>query len=211
MWSVSGGAVRNRNYVFESSRLLVSKMSEQKFETVSVTEWYEQETIRRAIAGDQASGLEALRLASAGLRIGRLSFELAQYLADRLDCVREALQEASDPAQVKPGSAHAKRQTLLTQALLINRPAVKPKNPFPDWEQPLAALGVYLLRQGVQSEKVKVAMINARERREGKDLDRSDAGKILKKYAPLRKQDDEFLMDLMGDLRDLVLDFLPQT
>lgn len=178
---------------------------------VSETQWYEQETIRRATAGDQAAGLEALRLASGGLRTGRLSFELANYLADRIDCVCAVVAQVSDTAKAKRGSAHAERQTFLADALLINRPAVKPKNPFPAWEEPLAALGVFLLRKGIAPERVKLAMSDSRHRREGKDLDRSDAGKILKKYAPLRNLDDESLLLLIGDLRDLVLDFLPQT
>jgi hypothetical protein len=174
-------------------------------------QWFESETIRRAIEGDQAAGLEALRLASNGLRFRRLSPELADYLADRLDRVGEAVDRASKTAKLKRGSAHAEKQTFLADALLINRPAFKPKNPFPDWEQPLAAMGIFLQLKGARPERVKLAMSMARERSEGKNLDRSDAGKVLKKYAPMRELDDELLLHLMGDLRDLVLDFLPQT
>lgn len=183
----------------------------KKSDSPDLMKWFESETIRRANEGDHAAGLEALRLASNGLRFGRLSTELAHYLADRLDRVGEAVDRASETAKLKRGSAHAEQQTFLADALLINRPAIKPKNPFPDWEEPLAALGVFLERKGVRPERVKLAMSMARERREGKDLDRSDAGRVLKKYAPMRELDDELLLHLMGNLRDLALDFPPQT
>jgi hypothetical protein len=72
-------------------------------------------------------------------------------------------------------------------------------------------MGIFLQLKGARPERVKLAMSMARERSEGKNLDRSDAGKVLKKYAPMRELDDELLLHLMGDLRYLVLDFLPQT
>jgi hypothetical protein len=176
---------------------------------------YEVLTIERALDGDPDAGREALGLCRAGLDHGTLSRRLAAYLAERLWQIDQALDEAAKLREVKKssGSIRSARDAAIAEALCIKRPAVKPRDPFPDWQEKYAAFGALLLKRGAKPEKVKAAMDEARRLHEGKEagLDRRTAERMLAAYAPMRKLDDEMLLRLAGPLRGLVPTYVPQA
>ena len=174
---------------------------------------FEFETLARAIDGDADAGREALRLCLAGLDYGNLTTPLAAYLADRLRLVENALGEAEALRSIKKssGSIRSARDAAIAEALCIKKPAQRPPDPLPQWQVPFAALGALLLKRGMRPEAVKGAMDGARQRIEGKDLDRREAERILAAYLPMRNFDDETLLHLAGPLREIVPTFYPQT
>jgi hypothetical protein len=175
----------------------------------------EAEIIRRALDGDADSGREALRLCREALDARSISPRLAAYLADRLWAVDEALAEAERLRSVKKssGSIRSARDAAIAEALCINRPARKPRDPRPEWQEKYAAFGTLLLNAGLRPEKVKAAMDDARRQLEGKDagLDRRTAERMLEAYSPMRNLTDEMLLHLAGPLREIVSTYLPQS
>lgn len=176
---------------------------------------YEAETIRRALGGDADAGREALSLCRAALDAREISPRLAAYLADRLWAIDDALVEAEKMRAVKKssGSIRSTRDAAIAEALCIKRPAAKPRDPFPEWQEKYAAFGTLLVKSGARPEKVKAAMDEARRLHEGRDtgLDRRTAERILAAYAPMRNLDDEMLLYLAGPLRGIVPTYLPQA
>lgn len=171
----------------------------------------ELETLRRARAGDGDEGKRALRLCYEALTYGTLSRPLAEYLAERLWLIDQALDAAESMRGVKKsGSIRSARDAGIAEALCINKAANRPADPLPQWQVPYAAFGVLLLKAGMKPEAVKGAMFEARQRLEGTKarLDRSDAGKILKAHLPMHDWDDETLLHYAGPLRDLLPTFL---
>lgn len=178
-------------------------------------EQYEAETLKGALAGNADDGREALRLCREGLDAGNLSRALAAYLAERLWLIDQALDEAEGLRSIKEssGSIRSARDAAIAEALCIKKPAKKPRDPLPAWQQPYAAFGVLLLKAGIKPERVKGAMDEARQRHEGKDasLHRREAEKILQAYLPMHNLDDEMLLHLAGPLREILPTFLPQA
>jgi hypothetical protein len=128
----------------------------------------ESETLTRARGGDVEAGLYALSLCVPGLYLGRMSEKLRFYLA-------ECLQNIVDGMPVD-------------RALCVEneRASGRPTNPFPDWEEPLAAVAALLTQRGYRPERVNAAMSDARELLEGgTTLDRREAQKIRQKYLPM--------------------------
>ncbi|MBK9362946.1 MAG: hypothetical protein IPM99_18475 [Rubrivivax sp.] len=176
---------------------------------------YEAETIRLALAGDADAGRAALSLCREALDARSISPRLAQFLADRLWAIDQALDEAERLREIKTssGSIRSARDAAIAEALCIKRQAVKPRDPFPDWQRQYAAFGTLLLKAGLRPEKVKAAMDEARRHNEGPDtgLDRRTAERMLAAYAPMRDLDNELLMHLAGPLREIVPTYLPQA
>jgi hypothetical protein len=175
---------------------------------------YEAETLARALGGDPEAGREALRLCVSGLDHGNLSARLAGYLAERLALINKALDDAEKLRKIKgsSGSVRSDRGALIAEALCINRPAGRPRDPLPKWQIPYAAFGVLLLKADMRPEQVKGAMEEARQRLEGRDasLHRREAEKILSAFQPMSNLDDESLLSLAGPLREILPTFLPQ-
>lgn len=165
---------------------------------------YEAATIRRALDGDHEAGREALRLCRSGLDNGTLSRQLAEYLAQRLWQIDQAIEQAEQlRATKKPSSSiRSDRDAAIAEALLVNRRPGKPRDNFPDWQYRYAALGALLLRAGKRPEKVKVAMEDAREQFEGKPLDRAAAGRILAAYKPMLAMSDDDLLHIFLTARE---------
>lgn len=138
---------------------------------------FERQLIARALAGDAEEARYALERCAEGVLLGRLSECMRQYLHDRL---REIV-DGIDPAQ----------------ALRIARPAHRPRNPFPDWETPLAAFAALLEQRNRDPESIIGLMDEARQIIEGKSLERSEAQRIRRTYKPMRTMDDELLRHLM--------------
>ena len=178
-------------------------------------EQYEAETLRAALAGDAGAGREALQLCRSGLDARNLSRPLAEYLAERLWLIDQALDEAEALRQIKgsSGSVRSARDAAIAEALCINQAAGRRADPLPEWQVPYAAFGVLLLKARMKPEAVKGAMDEARQRHEGPDtgLHRREAEKILKAYLPMKNLDDEMLLHLAGPLRELLPTFLPQA
>ena len=175
---------------------------------------FEAETVARALEGDHEAGREALRLCRAGLDSGTLSRLLAAYLAERLWLIDMAIDDAESLRKIKrsSGSIRSARDAGIAEALCITKPAKKPRDPFPDWQLPYAALGVLLLKAGMKAEAVKGAMDEARQRIEGKDasLHRREAERILRTYRPMHNLDNGLLLHLLGPLREILPTYLPQ-
>ena len=180
-----------------------------------LTEDYEAETLARALDGDADAGREALRLCATGLDHGNLSAPLAAYLAERLALIDKALDDTEALRKIKKssGSVRSSRDAAIAEALCIKRPAKKPSDPLPQWQIPYAAFGVLLLKGGARPEAVKGAMDEARQRLEGAhaSLHRREAERILMAYLPLHSLDCVSLLELAGDLREILPTFLPQA
>ena len=157
-------------------------MSNELYERIKGVD-FEAETIERALAGEHEAGRDALRLCSEGLMGRSLSPALADYLADRLWRIGQALDEAETLREHKKssGSIRSARDAAIAEALCIKRPAKKPSDPLPQWQVPYAALGCFLLKRGVAPTKCKDAMSDARIRVEGHatGLHLSEASRIL--------------------------------
>ena len=175
---------------------------------------YETETIKRALEGDHEAGREALRLCWTGLIRVNISRPLAEYLAERLRRIDQALDEANELRKVKQssGSIRSSRDAAIAEALCINKATGRPRDPWPAWQLPYAAFGALLLNAGFNPEKVKGAMDEARQRVEGKEasLHRREAEKILKGHSGLRSFDTDDLLSLAGPLREILPTYLPQ-
>jgi hypothetical protein len=186
-------------------------MSQEDSPALSNNE-FEAETIRRALAGDAHAGREALRICCAGLFAGSLSRAMTDYLAERLLLVDQALSLAEELRKVKTssGSVRSARDSVIAEALCINRPPRRPRNPLPDWQKPYAVLGVLLIKAGMKKADAKRAMMDARMRLEKRSLDPSDAGKILAAYTAMAHLDEELLLHLLGDLRKELPTYLPR-
>jgi hypothetical protein len=176
---------------------------------------FEAETLRRAREGDADAARAALDLCRSGLDACDLSKPLADYLAERLWAIEQALDEADKLRQVKrsSGAIRSSRDAAISEALGLNRRKTgRPDDPFPAWKQPYAAFGTLLLKAGLPPERVKAAMDEVRQQVEGPGIgwDRRDAGRLLKDYMPMRALDDDVLLHLTGPLREKVPTFLPQ-
>ncbi|HEY6356038.1 MAG TPA: hypothetical protein VIY30_16255 [Burkholderiaceae bacterium] len=140
-------------------------------------EWFEQTMIARALAGDTEDARYVLAECAEGVQMGTLSDHLRKYLHDRL-------------CEVVNGVEPAK-------ALRIARPARKPRDPFPGWEEPLAAFAALLAKRRRGPEEIIGAMDEARQIIEGKGLSRTEAQRIRKTYAPMRELERELLRHLL--------------
>ena len=85
---------------------------------------FERTTVELALAGDAEAGFDALELCAARLVTGALSEHMRFYLSERLRQVVEGVPPA--------------------KALCIAREKIKPTDPFPDWEMPLAAFAALM-------------------------------------------------------------------
>ena len=178
-----------------------------------MNEEHEREGIRRALAGKHREGRYLLELCAKGLTMRRLSPVLSDYRADRLRGVLKALDEADALRAAKPssGSVRSSRDAGIAEALLLQRPAGRPRDPFPSWEEPLAALGAILAKRGRKPEQCNAALDTARQLLGGKSLERSEAQRILSTYAAMRDLPNSDLLRLLGGLRDKLPTILRQT
>lgn len=157
-------------------------------------EAFEAETLERAKRGDPDAGKEALQICIAGLYANRLSEATRFYLAQCLIDVADGM---------KP-----------TRALNIEeeRGRGRPKDPFPDWEMPLAAFAALLHRRGHIPARIEEAMSSARQTSTGKDLDPREARRIRKKYRSMESLDDDLLIQYCGDdMRGEIQKYPPAT
>lgn len=166
------------------------------------TEEYEQETIRRALEGDHLAGRDALLMCSTQLMARSLSPALADYLAVRLLDVLDG----TKPDRIITSDDF--RQALLN-ALRINKRPGKPANPFPEWEEPLGAVAALLLKRGYKPTQINVAMSDARQKNQSKDLDAKEALRIRKAYAPMQSLDVAHLMQLAGNYGQILKEYPP--
>ena len=166
------------------------------------TEEYEQETIRLALAGDHEAGREALTLCLTQLAARSLSPVLADYLAARLHDVLEG----TKPHRIITSDDF--RQALLN-ALRINKGTGKPANPFPEWEEPLGAVAALLFKRGYKPTQINVAMSDARQINQSKDLDAKEAYRIRKTYEPMQKMKVKRLELLAGKYREILKEYPP--
>ena len=145
------------------------------------SDWFEEELIARALAGDTEARY-ALEQCAEGVLMGTSSARMRTYLHDRL---REVI-DGIDPAK----------------ALRIARPPVKPRDPFPEWEAPLAALAALAAKRGMKAEAILGVMDEARQAIERKPLGRTEAQRIRKTYKPMRDLDDDLLLQATAGPRD---------
>jgi hypothetical protein len=150
---------------------------------------YENETVRRALAGDHEAGREALVLCLIGLINGKLSETMAFYLADRLSQILD---------DMKPD-----------RALCIAKPPHKPSNPFPEWKQELGALAAVLAKRGYQPAQIVRALCDARAIVADKPIDEKDAYRIKKEWGPMRDLDDTMLKTMLGGYWEILTDYPP--
>lgn len=163
---------------------------------------FEAEAIRLALAGDAEFGFEVLKLCRTGLDNGRLSPELAYYLAERINDVLVAMKPdrllTSDDA----------RQAILG-ALRLRKGPGKPKDPLPDWEMHLGAFAALLVHRGYKRNQIAVAMCNVRADVHDKSLEQSDAYRIGKTWRPMCDMEDEDLLRLIGKYKEKLSKYPP--
>lgn len=148
------------------------------------------EIIRRAVAGDQDAGLEALRLCQHGLdHRGGLSDALRHYLAERI-------------GDVLAGVSPAK-------ALCIAKERGRPKDPFPDWQKHLGAFAALLSQRGYKPQQIAKAMCDQRAAIHDKSLENSDAHAIRKAWSPMQSIDSDTLNRLAGPYRKVLSEYPP--
>lgn len=152
---------------------------------------YEAETIRLALAGDAEFGLEVLKLCRTGLDNGRLSPELAHYLAERITDLLDG---------VRPDRA---------LCIAPERERGQPKNPFPDWKNDLGAFAAVLSQRGYAPQRIAEAMCDVRRIKYDKPLDESDAHKIRKDYEPMQRLEIDNLMRFVGPYGEVLKDYPP--
>lgn len=150
---------------------------------------YEQETIRRALAGEHEAGREALLLCRDQLTARSLSPALADYLAARLHDVLEG---------IKPD-----------RALCIAKGPGKPSDPFPDWQQELGALAAVLTQRGYKPKQIALALCNARASVHDKPLEEPDAHRIRSKWRPMQSIDERTLRHLTGSYWEILTQYPP--
>jgi len=182
--------------------------------TVLTGDEYEAATIKYALAGDPDAGREALSLCRAALDSGNISRQLAGYLAERLWLIDQALDEAEKLRKVKrsSGSIRSARDAAIAEALCIKRPAKKPQDPIPEWQTPLAAVGIYLRRHRATANKCHDAMSDARLATEHKMLDRREAQRILKSHSRMWRLKDCDLLHFAGAAaREILPTYIPRS
>ncbi len=144
----------------------------------SQSEWFERETLERALAGDHEAGTEALKQCITGLYSGKMSERLRFYLAKCLiDLVDGVKAERALNIEIERGPG-------------------RPRDPFPDWETPLAAFAELLRRRGYRPGQIADAMDVTRQAVEERALDPKEARRILKTYQPMQQLEDSDLEHL---------------
>lgn len=165
---------------------------------------YVKATIQRAQAGDSEAAIEALRLCRSGLLQGNISSALSKYLSLKLEALDKAIKEndALRTLKASSGSIRSDRLAAFEDALGISKQSGRPKNPFPDWQAPYAAIGIHLQRNGIQPELIKstLDLIRKADSVGSNGLDRSQASRILKNYSPLKKIDRSDLREMARPL-----------
>lgn len=152
---------------------------------------FEAEAIRLAMAGDAEFGFEVLKLCRSGLDNGRLSPELAYYLAERINDVLEGVQPEKALRIYKykgPG---------------------KPADPFPEWQQHLGAFAALLTQRGYRPKQVALAMCDQRADIHDKSLEDADAHRIRAKWRPMQAIDAEILQHLAGPYCEILAEYPP--
>lgn len=152
---------------------------------------FEAEAIRHALAGDAEFGFEALRLCRTGLDNGRLSPELAYYLAARITDLLEG---------VRPDRA---------LCIATERGRGQPKNPFPEWKNDLGAFAAVLSQRGYAPQRIAEAMCDVRRIKYDESLDESDAHKIRMTYEPMQLLEIDNLMGFVGLYGEVLEDYPP--
>ncbi|WP_162592100.1 hypothetical protein [Variovorax sp. PBL-E5] len=142
---------------------------------------FEAMTIARAREGDAAAGKAALQICVAGLYANHLSEPMRFYLAQCLIDVADDM-KADRAMNVE-----------------VERHRGRPKDPFPEWQEPLAAFGALLKQRGYIEARIEEAMDAARQAATGKALDLRDARRIREKYQPMDQLDEALLIHLCGD------------
>lgn len=151
---------------------------------------FQAEMIRRALAGDHAAGLEALRLCQHGLdHRGGLSDALRHYLAERIGEVLEGVPPAT--------------------ALCIAKGPGRPKDPLPEWQKHLGAFAALLSQRGYKPQQIAKAMCDQRAAIHDKSLENSDAHAIRKAWSPMQSIDSDTLDHLAGPYRKVLSEYPP--
>lgn len=170
------------------------------------TEEFEAETIRRAKDGDADAGREAILQCVACLYAGNISEPLRFHLAD---CLNDYI-----------NGVPIERAMCVEAEKSCGRPA----DPFPDWEEPLAALAALLFQRGYRPEVINAEMSKARaddykerhgataKNQEYKELERSQASRIRRTYAPMQRMSERVLIELCTPaMREKLKQFPTQT
>ena len=129
-----------------------------------------------------------MRLCIAGLDSGALSHPLRHYLAN-------CLQDIVDGAPIE--------RAMCVEA---QRARGRPKNPFPNWEMPLAVFAAILKIRHYKPEAINDAMRKVRR------IDRSEALRIRKTYAAMAELPEADLIDRCPvRVREILRQFPPQV
>ena len=156
---------------------------------------FEKETISRAMDGNAEAGMQALRLCRAGLENNSLSPTLSVYLAARITDLLDGVQPE--------------------RALCIAKESGpgRPVNPFPEWQQNLAAFAAVLHRRGYSPQIIANAMCDARMKVNYKSLDNREAHRIRATWKQLQGPELEpaDLVFLIGPYGEILSDFPPLT
>ena len=155
------------------------------------TEEYERETMRRALEGDHESGIKALELCRSGLFAGKLSETMAFYLADRLGQILDG---------IKPD-----------RALCIAKPANRPADPFPEWQQELGALAALLSQRGLKPGVIGKILSDARTAVHQRGLDKREANRIMNTWKPMRQLQADDLVRYVGPYGEILKQFTPRN
>ena len=152
---------------------------------------YEEATLARAMNGDAEAALEAFRLCRIGLDSNNLSSELRSYLSNVLWELDSALTENKKLSKHKQssGSIRSDKLALIESALGIAKPIGRPKDPLPTWQEPYAAIGIFLESQLISPTLVHATLdlIRSTSTLGTSGLDRKQVTVMLKHYAPLTK------------------------
>lgn len=159
---------------------------------------YEEATLARAMSGDAEAAVEALRLCRIGLDSNNLSNELRSYLSNVLWELDSALIENKKLSKHKQssGSVRSDKLALIESALRITKPIGRPKDPLPAWQEPYAAIGIFLQSKSISPTLIHATLdlIRSTSTLGTTGLDRKQVHVILQHYTPLKNLS-------MGDLR----------
>jgi hypothetical protein len=170
---------------------------------------YEETTIARAMSGDAEAALEALRLCRIGLDSNNLSSNLRIHLSNVLWALDKAITENQTLSKHKKssGSIRSDKLALIESALGITKPIGRPKDDLPSWQEPYAAIGIFLQTQLIKPTLIHTTLdlIRATSTLGKTGLDRKQTHLILKHYAPLKYLPREDLRMAASPLREASL------
>ncbi len=168
-------------------------MTNQNFTRAALhqaAEGYEEVTITRTLDGDAEAGREALRLCCSALTSGKLSRELADYLADRLEAVDAALKESDE----RPPKTD--RYAPLAAALKVKRSPGRPATLMGEWQTEYAAYAELLRRRNFTPADIRRELVKLRLKVDRRSFDERAVTRVIGDHKPLRRLPDGYLHSL---------------